>query len=85
MFGSVLSLGILASTFALTEPAKADTKDDHVEFTFRLWNAYDFTNARPKETPTSMYMRVRVVRRAVVLLTFGQKLIKIKVKVIEIG
>ena len=56
MFGSVLSLGILASTFALTEPAKADTKDDHVEFTFRLWNAYDFTNARPKETPTSMYM-----------------------------
>ncbi|HDR7715363.1 hypothetical protein VSY18_26180 [Bacillus albus] len=59
MFGSVLSLGILASTFALTEPAKADTKDDHVEFTFRLWSAYDFTNARPKETPTSMYMRVK--------------------------
>ncbi|EJR00077.1 hypothetical protein F8161_14705 [Bacillus cereus] len=63
MFGSVLSLGILASTFALTEPAKANTKantrDDHVEFTFRLWSAYDFTNARPKENPTSMYMRVK--------------------------
>ncbi|MED1010195.1 hypothetical protein [Bacillus mycoides] len=63
MFGSVLSLGILASTLALTEPAKADTKantrDDHVEFTFRLWDAYDYTNARPKENDTSMYMRVK--------------------------
>ena len=64
MFGSVLSLGILASTFALKlKWAKADTKantrDDHVEFTFRLWNAYDYTNARPKENDTSMYMRVK--------------------------
>ena len=59
MFGSVLSLGILASTFALTEPAKASTRDDHVNFTFRLWSPYDYTNARPKETPTSMYMRVK--------------------------
>ncbi|PFK21146.1 hypothetical protein COJ03_19265 [Bacillus cereus] len=58
MFGSVLSLGILASTFALTEPAKASTRDDHVNFTFRLWSP-DYTNARPKETPTSMYMRVK--------------------------
>ncbi|WP_176549714.1 hypothetical protein [Bacillus cereus] len=38
MFRSVLSLGILASTFALTEPAKASTRDDHVNFTFRLWS-----------------------------------------------
>lgn len=61
IFGSVLSLGILASTFALTEPAKANTRDDHVNFTFRLWSPYDYdyTNARPKETPTSMYMRVK--------------------------
>lgn len=63
MFGSILSLGILASTFALTEPAKADTKantkDDHVEFTFRLWSAYDYTTARAKENSTSMYMRVK--------------------------
>ncbi|AZV68952.1 hypothetical protein DT426_26080 [Bacillus cereus] len=63
MFGSVLSLGILASTFALTEPAKANTKantrDDHVEFTFRLWSPYDYTNARAKENTSSMYMRVK--------------------------
>lgn len=63
MFGSVLSLGILASTFALTEPAKANTKantrDDHVEFTFRLWSPYDYTNARTKENTSSMYMRVK--------------------------
>ncbi len=59
MFGSVLSLGILASSFALTEPAKADTSDSHVSFTFRLWNAYDYTTARAKENPSSMYMRVK--------------------------
>ncbi|MDR2994145.1 hypothetical protein COK05_04080 [Bacillus cereus] len=63
IFGSILSLGILASTFALTEPAKADTmantRDEHVNFTFRLWSPYDYTNARLKETPTSMYMRVK--------------------------
>ncbi|CUB08994.1 hypothetical protein BN2127_JRS1_00778 [Bacillus cereus] len=59
MFGSILSLGILASTFALTEPAKASTKDEHVNFTFRFWSSYDYTLAREKDTRTSMYMRVK--------------------------
>lgn len=84
-FGSVLSLGILASTFALTEPAKASTRDDHVNFTFRLWSPYDYTNARPKETPTSMYMRVKSSEKAEVPSMFGQKQIKIKMQKIENG
>lgn len=59
VFGSVLSLGILASTFVLTEPAKASTSDSSVNFTFRYWDAYDYTNARDKENRSSMYMRVK--------------------------
>ncbi|MBE7147229.1 hypothetical protein FUT12_06430 [Bacillus mycoides] len=58
MLGYILSLGILASTFALTEPAKADTEDVDVNFTFRFWSPYDYTLARKKENTTSMYMRV---------------------------
>lgn len=58
MFGSILSLGILASTFALSEPAKADIEDADVNFTFRFWSPYDYTLARKKENTTSMYMRV---------------------------
>ncbi|BCD26057.1 hypothetical protein BC30090_4954 [Bacillus cereus] len=56
-----------------------------MNFTFRLWSPYDYTNARPKETPTSMYMRVKSSEKAEVPSMFGQKQIKIKMQKIENG
>lgn len=46
------AVGISTSTYA------ANTSDQTVNFTFLWYSPYDYTGARSKENPTSMYMHV---------------------------